>query len=385
MITKTQETIALVEHIIAFFCDLATVFFNNNTNIKFLCFIDIGQHIIKIIRIVIYGFALISSPPWFCYFHFFVNHFTHNSFISLACIVIFNLYAAIIHPASFSKYQGKIRPYIYIFVIIYTSIFVLAALYEPLILKYSVKHINESHNCSSAYRYKLYQYLLTSPITNLPFTIPAIICTFIMIYKIRVIPRDTLKNQISSTTKISFSRWLKILFVTFAITIISFLNLYCDIRNGIRAQKNIEKEEEKLGIIYYLTASSGILVFILSNSCNEIKKKLGLMKEWTTTDFYSFDTSNVQESFNPHLYYPSRKDSINNMRYSRNSSFIYNNSFNNSYNTSFNNSFSNNFLLNNGLSRNENENVMYYNNNILKSNNNFNNNFLTPDIKYFKQ
>ncbi|ORX82477.1 hypothetical protein BCR32DRAFT_292634 [Anaeromyces robustus] len=367
MITKTQETIALVEHIIAFFCDLCTIFFTNNTNIQMLCVFDISQHIIKVARIIIYGFALINSPPWFCYLHYFVNCFSHNITHITACILIFNLYAAIKHPDSFSKYHLIFRSHIYIFVILYTAIFSLTALYEPLILKYSVKHINESHNCSSGYRYKLLQYILTSPIIDLPFTLPAIYCTLSIIRAIRVIPRDTLKSQISTIINISFSRWLRILFATIAITVPSFLNIYWDINNGIKAEKNIEKEEEKLGLVYYITSSSGILIFFLANSSSEIKKKLGLMKEWTTTDYY-----NARDSFNPHLYYPNRNSNINNdIRYNyknnnsymNNNSYVNNNSFNTSFNTSFNsNNNSSNVLLNSDLGHNKIENVMHYHN-----------------------
>jgi len=86
MITKTQETIALIEHICSLFSTWITMYFNNNTNIKFLAFMDMLQHLIKIIRIYVYSFELVGAPTWFCNVHAFFNYFSHNSVITLSCV-----------------------------------------------------------------------------------------------------------------------------------------------------------------------------------------------------------------------------------------------------------------------------------------------------------
>jgi len=40
-----------------------------------------------------------------------------------------------------------------------------------------MERIENSHNCSFSYRYRLYQYIWTSATSNLPFSIFAVICT----------------------------------------------------------------------------------------------------------------------------------------------------------------------------------------------------------------
>eukprot|EP00833_Pecoramyces_ruminatium_P000523 jgi/Orpsp1_1/1174555/evm.model.c7180000050553.1 len=85
MISKFQENSALIVHILSFCCDIFTSYFNNNMNIKVVSIFDMGQHLTKIVRIFLYGFECKGSPPWFCYLHSFLNHFTHNSSLTIAC------------------------------------------------------------------------------------------------------------------------------------------------------------------------------------------------------------------------------------------------------------------------------------------------------------
>jgi len=101
MITKNQEIAALLVHILSLMGDCLTTYFNNNMNIKFLSIMDIGQHLTKIIRIIIFGFGLEHSPAWFCYLHSFLNHFTHNSALTLSCLYVFIIY---IYMKLFNKY-----------------------------------------------------------------------------------------------------------------------------------------------------------------------------------------------------------------------------------------------------------------------------------------
>ncbi|KAL6628306.1 hypothetical protein U3516DRAFT_521629, partial [Neocallimastix sp. 'constans'] len=292
MITTTQETTALIEHFLSLFSTWITMYFNNNTNIQVLAFMDMLQHVIKIIRIYVYNFELEDAPTWFCNVHAFFNYFSHNCVISLSCVIIFNLYAAIKYPIPFSKYHKKIRPWVYLFIVGYIGAFVLTALYEPLFLPYTPAQLENRHNCSSAYRYKLYQYVLTSPINNLPFILPAIYCTAYIIYKISITPRSIIKKQIINQTKISFSRWIKILFIFFALALLSFINLYNDLKNGINAEKGYG-EIEKIGLTYVLTATSGILIMIFTVSHHKIKVKLGIKTSNNYTSGYGIQSSFV--------------------------------------------------------------------------------------------
>ncbi|ORX75616.1 hypothetical protein BCR32DRAFT_285032 [Anaeromyces robustus] len=295
MINKYQEIAALIIHILSFLGDSFTLYFNNNGNIKFLSVLDMGQHLTKMVRIYLYGFAMEASPTWFCYLHSFLNHFTHNSSLTLSCFVIYNLYTAIVHPILFSKYQKIVCPYFYIFTIIYNALFTLMALYEPLFIHYSIEQINNSHNCSSGYRYRLYQFLLTSATPNLPFTLTAIFCTVIIIHKIKITSRVTLKNQLTKRTNISFNRWLKILLMSITITLFSFLNLYNDIKGGLASEKNIKKEEESLSYIYLFTASSGIILLLLTNSLHQVKRKLKLKNDAYIND-YNLQNNNSENN-----------------------------------------------------------------------------------------
>ncbi|OUM63326.1 hypothetical protein PIROE2DRAFT_10167 [Piromyces sp. E2] len=132
----------------------------------------------------------------------------------------------ILHCEYFRKYYRKYRFLIYLFIIIYTASYTFVSLYEPLLGKYSKEYIADKENCSSGYRSKLYQYVLNSPVFNIPFSITAFIFS----------------NEISK---------------------------------GIKVSRGEFKEKEKIGVIYFLTACSGILICIFTNSFNQVKRKFG--------------------------------------------------------------------------------------------------------------
>eukprot|EP00833_Pecoramyces_ruminatium_P005162 jgi/Orpsp1_1/1179194/evm.model.c7180000068372.1 len=225
-ISKFQEILALTEHIISFACTWITMYSNRNSNIQFLALMDMWQHFVKIFRILFYGFELKGAPIWFCVFHSFLNYFSHNCVIILSCFIIYNLYFAMKHPLYFAKYNKKIRPYVFFFTMVYISIFVSAALYEPVFQTYSDEEIKNRNNCSSAYRYRLYQYLLTSPLISIHFTLIAIYCTIVIIHKIKTTPKSTIRNQIIVRTRIPLKRWINILIICCSIALLSFLNLF---------------------------------------------------------------------------------------------------------------------------------------------------------------
>ncbi|KAG4108368.1 hypothetical protein H8356DRAFT_1021176 [Neocallimastix lanati (nom. inval.)] len=271
-ISKTKEFIALFEHIVSFICTWLTMYLNNNSNIQFLALMNMWQHFIKILRIMIYGFQLENAPNWFCIFHSFMNYFSNNCVLLLSCYIIYNLYAAMKHPLYYAKYHIIIRPYVFLFITIYIGIFILASLYEPIFTPYSQTEISQRHNCSSAYRYRFYQYFLTSPLISLHFIILAIYCSIVIIHKIRTTPKSTITNEVIVRTKISLSKWIFILLICGGLALLSLFNLISDIYNGLHP----ENEREKLGILYYLTATSGIIIFFISVSPTKLKNFFGM-------------------------------------------------------------------------------------------------------------
>jgi len=276
MVTPTLEALALIEHFLSFFGDCFTFYFNVNSEILFLCILNMSQHVLKITRIIFNGFMMENASKFTCYYNAFFNFFSMNASLSAACLLIYTLYAAMVHPLFFSKYYKRLRPYIYIFIIVYTAIYCFVPVYEPVIIGYDSKYISEQSNCSSAYRSKFYQYLFGSSFFNLPFTLPVIYCSIVIIHRIVVVPRSFIKKQIATNTKMSFTRWIKILCYAVFLSLLSYLNLYSDIKKGIEAEKNIKKEQENLGYTYFITASSGILIFLFTNSRNQIKRKFGI-------------------------------------------------------------------------------------------------------------
>ncbi|ORX83935.1 hypothetical protein BCR32DRAFT_291683 [Anaeromyces robustus] len=276
MISKNLEITALIVHILSFLGDTATIYFNNNIEVKFLCILNGCQHLLKIYRILVYGFALLNAPNWFCYLHGIINAFTNEASITTSCLIVFTLYIALIFPLFYSEHYRKKRPLILAFVVIYNLSYTIFILYEPLVVGYSAEYLAEAENCSSAYRNHLYQYVMGSPLFNLPFNILTIFCTGVINYKIIMVPRKSLKKQITTMVKMSFSRCVKILFYCFFLTLISFVNLIQDINNGINVRDGYFKEKEVIGVPYLLTASSGILILIFTNSLNQIKRKFGI-------------------------------------------------------------------------------------------------------------
>jgi hypothetical protein len=176
------------------------------------------------------------------------------------------------HPLYYAKYHIIIRPYVFLFITIYIGIFILASLYEPIFTPYSQTEISQRHNCSSAYRYRFYQYFLTSPLISLHFIILAIYCSIVIIHKIRTTPKSTITNEVIVRTKISLSKWIFILLICGGLALLSLFNLISDIYNGLHP----ENEREKLGILYYLTATSGIIIFFISVSPTKLKNFFGM-------------------------------------------------------------------------------------------------------------
>ena len=60
---------------------------------------------------------------------------------------------------------------------LYSAAFPFGSLIEPIFKGYSDEHIANSHNCSTAYRYRLYQFILDSVILVIPFALAEIYCT----------------------------------------------------------------------------------------------------------------------------------------------------------------------------------------------------------------
>jgi len=308
MITAFKEYCILLIHFISLAGDLATIYFNNNNEIILLGLVNSVQHLTKILRIIGYGFLMVDSPSWFCYLYSFINSYTNNTTLTISCLIIFVLFAALFFPGYYSDNYYKIKPTIYGFVFIYNGIFALISLYEPLIMGYSSKYIAESFNCSSGYRHRLYQFILGSSIFNIPFNFIAIVCTGVIIYKIFVAPRKAIKRQITTRVKMSFSRSVKILCFCAFFSLIAFFNLYNDINNGIAVEKGVKKEYEAISVTYILTATSGIFIFIFTNSFNQIKRKFGYhIKD---DDSINDDTECMlpinQEDFDSNIYYSER-------------------------------------------------------------------------------
>jgi len=327
MVDLVKEKIVLIEHIISFICTLLTIYFNSNFNIQYLAFMCMLQHVIKIIRIGGFGFEMNGSPLWFCNVHFFVNHFTNNILVIIGFFIIFYLYVAIKYPNHYAKYNKKMRPYVIIISVVYSAIFNLLALYEPIFLKYTEEEIASRHNCVTAYRYRLYQFILGSSVIEIGFIFASIYCA---VYIIKEIFKSS--RKISSISKKHYSEWIVIIFISSSITLLSLFNIIGDIEMGIKVE-NGEPEIIKLNTIYFVTATSGFLILIFSLTPKQIKYKLGM---------------NVKEVSDHCFEYKLEKDENDNIeKYDRNLSIELNMNMNNLYNINDNNSETNNSKNNN--------------------------------------
>jgi len=322
-VSAALEAIALIEHFLSLFGDIFTFYFNTNSEILFLCLMNMGQHLLKIVRILFLGFALNDVPPSSCYIHAFINQFTMFTSLAAGCLLIFTLYGAVAHPMFFSKHYMNYRPYTYGFIMVYTALHVFIGLWEPIFIGYDQKHIDELPNCGCGLRDKLYQYLFGSVCFTLPFTIPAVYCSCVIIYKIVVVPRSSIKKQIVANTKMSFTRWIKILCYSVFITLLSFANLFQDVRNGIASQyHHIYNEDDNLGPVYFFTASSGILIFLFTNSRTQIKKKLGYKVDDDSEDYqYTTNPSSSNTSFYKRDGNESMISAPSNVNYQNNTSY----------------------------------------------------------------
>jgi len=296
MPTATQENIALAEHIVSFISLIVAYIFNENSNIKCIVFINMLQHIIKIIRIIFFGFDLDYSKTniWFCIIHSFINDFSRNAVVTFSCVLIFSLYYAYKRPVSFSKNHKKYRRYIYTFVVLFISSFILISLKESIFNQYTPQEMQSRNNCSDAYKYKFYQFLLISPLPNVLFIFPAMFCAISLMFKIKNPRNDLNITDINNKTNISFSRWIRILLITSILCIISVIYLFIDIKVALKA-KIYKVEKENIDFIYYINASLGILIMIFTVSPSQVKAKFNKKENSIITD-YNYKRSNSSSS-----------------------------------------------------------------------------------------
>jgi len=87
MVSPILERIVIIEHTLSLVGVFLTLYFNNNPEIIFMCILNMCQHILKLIRFVIFGFTFGNTVnPIICYFHSFFNNFTLNSSLAAACL-----------------------------------------------------------------------------------------------------------------------------------------------------------------------------------------------------------------------------------------------------------------------------------------------------------
>jgi len=132
MITIIQKISSLILHILSFICECLVLYINKNSHIKLLCIYDIAQHLLKIIRIVIFGYEFIGSPLWICILYSFTYHFTHNGSLIISCMYI-NIYIYIfffffffflIYINQLLYIKNKNIMYIYIYLIYLSFLFI---------------------------------------------------------------------------------------------------------------------------------------------------------------------------------------------------------------------------------------------------------------------
>jgi hypothetical protein len=300
MINTWNEKIAFGEHIASVISLIVAYIFNDNTNIKCMAIIDLIQHIMQIVRFVSFDFDLDYSKTknnlWFCILHSFVNDFSRNAEVTFSCFLILTLYYAYKRPISYSKYYKKYRGYIHMLIILFISSFIIFSLYEPIFNKYTPQEMEIRNNCHAAYRYKSYQYILISPLPNIIFIFPAMYCAISLIFTIKNSSKNELEiSQITKRTYISFSRWIKFLIIASILCIISIIYLFIDIKNG--AISNINKvEREKIDILYFFTASTGVLIMIFTLSRNQIRAKFNHDNNSIVTDYSSYGKNSYKNN-----------------------------------------------------------------------------------------
>jgi len=315
-----SEKIAFGEHIASIISLIVAYIFNDNTNIKSMAFVDIIQHIMQIIRLLI-GFDLDYSKTnlWFCILHSFINDFSRNAEVTFSCLLILTLYYAYKRPLFYSNIYKKYRVYINTLIMLFIGSFIFFSLYEPIFNKYTPEEMEIRNNCHAAYRYKFYQYILISPISNLIFIFPAMYFAISLIFTIKNSSKNELEiSQVTKRANISFSRWIKFLIIASILCIISIIYLFIDIKNGARSGR-YKVEKEKIDILYYITASTGILIMIFTLSRNQIREKFNRSNSITTDYSYRKDSYKNNNQFDYSMNNPIYGDNYaNGNGYSRN-------------------------------------------------------------------
>ncbi|ORX77604.1 hypothetical protein BCR32DRAFT_270570 [Anaeromyces robustus] len=280
-VTTFPEVVAIIIHILSVICDALVIYLTLHRNqlVSLFAFANIGQHLSKLFRLVIFGFSMTNSPTWSCFVHAITNFLTVGMEAYIAMLFAMRLWLMITKKNPFKLLllrNTEILTYVCGFGI--PSVLSLFSIFPQIIESMQHKFIipPEAENCITGYRHNAWQIILSGPGTTLPpFLLSAGFGIHIGIVICTVSTQNIMKD-VKKFSTISYSSWIRMLWFGIFFCVVVVLNITSDITNAKKMSNNGTPEPgvHNIGIAYYITAAVGMGILLIFGTTAEAKKKI---------------------------------------------------------------------------------------------------------------
>jgi len=301
--TTINEIIAIIIHFISILSLILVIYltYQRNNLVTYFSIANIGQHLSKLFRLVIFGFTMEHSPLWSCYVHAFTNFLTVGMESYISMLFAMRLWLMITRKNEFKMWileNTKHLTYICGFGIpIFLSFFSVL----PQIFKgSSFKIPSEAENCITGYRQNYWQILLSGPGTTLPPFLLSSVFAANIVFVICTVSTNNIMKDVKKFSTISYSSWIRMLWFGVFFGFVVVINVLGDFKNA-SALKNKGIPEpgiKNIPITYYVTAAVGFGVLLIFGTTPEAKKKISSLVKNSFSGISSSMVSSSKRSQN---------------------------------------------------------------------------------------
>jgi len=277
--TTLSEIIAIAIHCLSIICLLLVIYltYERNNLVMFFSVANIGQHLSKLFRLVIFGFTMTNSPRWSCYVHAITNFLTVGMESYISMLFALRLWLMITRKNQFKMWlieHSKILTYVFGFTV--PSILSIFSILPQLIKGKDFIVPPNAENCISGYRQNAWQIILSGPGTTLPPFLFSSVFAANIVLVVCTVSTNSIMKDVKKFSTISYSSWIRMLWFGVLFGLVVVLNITGDIKNAKAMINNgtMEPGIKNISIPYYITAGVGMGVLLIFGTTAEAKKKI---------------------------------------------------------------------------------------------------------------